>query len=70
MTTNKEILLCKYGEIVLKGANKKYFEDVSERSGMGSSIFTGRRAPFTLSRKTGNAILTVCLMPPERCSVL
>lgn len=24
----KEILLCKYGEIVLKGANKKYFEDV------------------------------------------
>ena len=28
MTTNKEILLCKYGEIVLKGANKKYFEDV------------------------------------------
>lgn len=25
---NKEILLCKYGEIVLKGANKKYFEDM------------------------------------------
>ena len=24
----KEILLCKYGEILLKGANKKYFEDV------------------------------------------
>ena len=24
----KEILLCKYGEIVLKGANKKYFEDM------------------------------------------
>ncbi len=24
----KEILLCKYGEIVLKGANKRYFEDV------------------------------------------
>ncbi len=24
----KEILLCKYGEIVLKGANKKYFEDI------------------------------------------
>lgn len=24
----KEILLCKYGEIVLKGANRKYFEDV------------------------------------------
>ena len=23
----KEILLCKYGEIVLKGANKRYFED-------------------------------------------
>lgn len=23
----KEILLCKYGEIVLKGANRKYFED-------------------------------------------
>ena len=22
----KEIILCKYGEIVLKGANKKYFE--------------------------------------------
>ncbi len=25
---NKEILLCKYGEIVLKGANRKYFEDM------------------------------------------
>ena len=25
---DKEILLCKYGEIVLKGANKKYFEDM------------------------------------------
>ena len=24
----KEIILCKYGEIVLKGANKKYFEDM------------------------------------------
>ena len=24
---HKEILLCKYGEIVLKGANRKYFED-------------------------------------------
>ena len=24
----KEILLLKYGEIVLKGANKKYFEDM------------------------------------------
>lgn len=26
--TMKEILLCKYGEIVLKGANKRYFEDI------------------------------------------
>ena len=24
----REILLCKYGEIVLKGANRKYFEDM------------------------------------------
>ena len=24
----KEIFLCKYGEIVLKGANRKYFEDM------------------------------------------
>ena len=24
----KEIILCKYGEIVLKGANRKYFEDM------------------------------------------
>ena len=23
----KEILLCKYGEIVLKGSNRRYFED-------------------------------------------
>ena len=23
----KEVILCKYGEIVLKGANRKYFED-------------------------------------------
>ena len=23
----KEIILCKYGEIVLKGANRRYFED-------------------------------------------
>ena len=28
----KEILLCKYGEILLKGANKKYFEDVLMRA--------------------------------------
>ena len=27
-TMIKEILLCKYGEIVLKGANRKYFEDM------------------------------------------
>ena len=27
----KEILLCKYGEIVLKGANRKYFEDMLSR---------------------------------------
>ena len=27
----KEILLCKYGEIVLKGANKKNFEDMLTR---------------------------------------
>ena len=26
----KEIILCKYGEIVLKGANKKYFEAVGD----------------------------------------
>ena len=24
----KEILLCKYGEIVLKGANRRFFEDM------------------------------------------
>ena len=23
----KEIILCKYGEIVLKGANRRYFEE-------------------------------------------
>lgn len=28
MNQQKEILLCKYGEIVLKGANRKYFEDM------------------------------------------
>ena len=27
----KEIILCKYGEIVLKGANKRYFEDMLGR---------------------------------------
>ena len=27
----KEILLCKYGEILLKGANKRYFEDTLTR---------------------------------------
>lgn len=26
----KEILLCKYGEIILKGANRRYFEDMLE----------------------------------------
>jgi thiamine biosynthesis protein ThiI len=26
--SQKEIFLCKYGEIVLKGANRKYFEDM------------------------------------------
>ena len=28
----KEILLCKYGEIILKGANRRYFEDMLELS--------------------------------------
>lgn len=27
----KEVLLCKYGEIILKGANRKYFEDMMLR---------------------------------------
>ena len=31
MMKHKEILLCKYGEIVLKGANRKNFEDMLSR---------------------------------------
>ena len=31
MLDMKEIILCKYGEIVLKGANKRYFEDMLGR---------------------------------------
>ena len=36
----KEVLLCKYGEIVLKGANKRYFEDMLCRELRTKDSFT------------------------------
>ena len=38
----KEILLCKYGEIVLKGGNRKYFEDVLARELRYRASFFGK----------------------------
>ncbi len=37
----KEILLCKYGEIVLKGANRRYFEDTLAKELRYRSTFYG-----------------------------
>ena len=48
----KEIILCKYGEIVLKGANKKYFEDMLckqlRRKSKAFGDFTVTRAQSTI----------------------
>ncbi len=48
----KEILLCKYGEIVLKGGNRKYFEDVLAKEMRYRASFFGnfevRHAQSTL----------------------
>ncbi len=48
----KEILLCKYGEIVLKGANRKYFEDLLCRQlrekARGHGVFEIYRAQSTI----------------------
>ena len=48
----KEIILCKYGEIVLKGANKKYFEDMLckqlRRKAKAFGDFTVTRAQSTI----------------------
>ena len=48
----KEILLCKYGEIVLKGANRKYFEDMLckqlKRKAKAFGNFTITRAQSTI----------------------
>ncbi len=48
----REILLCKYGEIVLKGANKRYFEDILckelRRRARAHGNFTVRRAQSTI----------------------
>ena len=48
----REILLCKYGEIVLKGANKRYFEDMLckqlKRKAKAFGNFTITRAQSTI----------------------
>ncbi|MBQ3483459.1 MAG: tRNA 4-thiouridine(8) synthase ThiI [Clostridia bacterium] len=38
----KEILLCKYGEIVLKGANRRFFEDMLAREMRYRATFFGK----------------------------
>ena len=54
----KEILLCKYGELTLKGLNRGYFEkllyrDMKKRlEKAGNFSVTYNRAPFTSSRLT------------------
>ena len=48
----KEIILCKYGEIVLKGANRKYFEDMlcreMKKRAVGYGSFDIYRAQSTI----------------------
>ena len=48
----REIILCKYGEIVLKGANKKYFEDMLckqlKKKAKAFGSFTITRAQSTI----------------------
>ena len=54
----REILLCKYGEIVLKGANRKYFEDTLareiKRRAKAYGDFDVRREQSTLYREPKN----------------
>ena len=50
----KEILLCKYGEIVLKGGNRKYFEDTLARELRYRSTFFGK---FTITHTQSTVVI-------------
>ena len=50
----KEILLCKYGEIVLKGANRRYFEDMLCKTLRFRAKHFGR---FTVTRSQSTIVI-------------
>ena len=50
----KEILLCKYGEIVLKGANRRYFEDMLMRELRYRASFFG---DFEITRAQSTIVI-------------
>ena len=50
----KEILLCKYGEIALKGANRKYFEDMLTRELRYRASFFGK---FEITRAQSTIVI-------------
>ena len=50
----KEILLCKYGEIALKGANRKYFEDMLTRELRYRASFFGN---FEITRAQSTIVI-------------
>ena len=52
----KEILLCKYGEIILKGANRRYFEDMLERQ---------LKRPSDFERYLGEPVLVKLYRPKD-----
>ena len=52
----KEILLCKYGEIILKGANRRYFEDMLERQ---------LKRPSDFERYLGEPVLVKLYRPRD-----
>ncbi len=53
----KEILLCKYGEIVLKGANRKYFEDTLCKELKYRASFHGN---FKITRSQSTIYIEPC----------
>lgn len=57
MNAIKEILLCKYGEIVLKGANRKYFEDMLCKELRYRASFHGN---FTVTRSQSTIYIEPC----------
>ena len=71
----KEILLCKYGEIVLKGANRRYFEETLCKTmrfrakHYGKFSISCSQSTMVIEPWMPTRIWRACLKLPPRCLV-